>query len=217
VNIAVNGTLMRGLELEPNLVNLGAVFVHESFTERKYRLFSIDDAHPGMIRVPVSGLEKDLPVSVAVEIWCVRADRLATLLTNEPPGLSIGKIMLNDGKTEVLGVLAEPALIVGKKDISDYPGGGVANFRHYIIQEGMRMIDQVLADEPKLNEVETIRAFRTAAETQVQDGNLRGAIELLTFAIRKLGLKNRLFQNIPVLPISSIEHVLDILSRSRVT
>ena len=29
VLIAVNGTLMRGLELEPNLVNLGATFVRE--------------------------------------------------------------------------------------------------------------------------------------------------------------------------------------------
>ena len=33
VLLAVNGTLMRGLELEPNLVNLGATFVREDRTE----------------------------------------------------------------------------------------------------------------------------------------------------------------------------------------
>jgi hypothetical protein len=37
VLIAVNGTLMRGLELEPNLVNLGATFVREDQTEPAYR------------------------------------------------------------------------------------------------------------------------------------------------------------------------------------
>ncbi len=56
VNIGVNGTLMRGLELETNLVNLRAKFVREDYTERTYRLFSIDDIYPGMVRIPPSGL-----------------------------------------------------------------------------------------------------------------------------------------------------------------
>ena len=41
VNIGVNGTLMRGLELETNLVSLRAKFVREDYTERAYRLFAI--------------------------------------------------------------------------------------------------------------------------------------------------------------------------------
>jgi hypothetical protein len=209
VEIAVNGTLMRGLELEPNLANLGAKFLREDYTESAYRLFSIDDMHPGMVRLPAFGLEKVHPVSVAVEIWCVPASGVATLLGKEPPGLSIGKIKLKDGTTEVLGVLAEPALIVGKKDISDFPGAGIASFRAYIIHEGMRIIDEALSQEPNLNESElgTVQTFRNAAGLLSKSGKPRGAIDLLNCAVKKLALTNRLFQNIPVGPASSFQLV----------
>lgn len=217
VDIAVNGTLMRGLELEPNLVNLGAKFVREDYTETVYRLYSIDDMHPGMVRVPASGLEKVIPVSVAVEIWCVPASGVATLLGKEPPGLSIGKIKLKDGKTEVLGVLAEPALIVGKKDISDFPGDGIANFRDYMIHEGMRIIDEALRQTPNLTEDElaTLQTFRNAAGLFSKQGKLRGAVDLLNYAVKKLGLTNRLFQNIPVGSTTSFQLVRNMLSNSK--
>jgi hypothetical protein len=39
----------------------------------------------------------------------------------EPPGLCVGKIELDDG-TEVLGVLAEPALVYGQPEITEYGG-----------------------------------------------------------------------------------------------
>jgi len=45
----VNGTLMRGLGLHANLE--GARFLGEHATEPIYRLFSIDDLHPGMVEV----------------------------------------------------------------------------------------------------------------------------------------------------------------------
>jgi glutamine phosphoribosylpyrophosphate amidotransferase len=35
--LAVNGTLMRGLELENNLKEVGAFFIKESKTEKAYR------------------------------------------------------------------------------------------------------------------------------------------------------------------------------------
>ena len=53
--LAVNGTLMRGLELNPNLLAVGATFVREDATEPCYRLWSIDDRHPAMIRTPGEG------------------------------------------------------------------------------------------------------------------------------------------------------------------
>ena len=37
VLLAVNGTLMRGLELEKNLLDVGAVFRYEAKTRRCYR------------------------------------------------------------------------------------------------------------------------------------------------------------------------------------
>ena len=49
--LAVNGTLMRGLALNPNLVAAGATFVRETTTAATYRLWSIDDRHPAMMRV----------------------------------------------------------------------------------------------------------------------------------------------------------------------
>jgi uncharacterized membrane protein YphA (DoxX/SURF4 family) len=65
IHLAVNGTLMRGLELNANLLVAGAEFVREDRTEAAYRLFSIEDRHPGMFRVCGGGAE------VAVEIWAV--------------------------------------------------------------------------------------------------------------------------------------------------
>src|SRR5262245_62626406 len=115
VLLAVNGTLMRGLELNPNLLAVNATFVREAATEPAYRLWSINDRHPGMIRVSSGG------VAVAVEVWSVPADGLASILLKEPPGLSIGKVRLEDG-TEVLGVLAEPVLCQSQKEITSFGG-----------------------------------------------------------------------------------------------
>ena len=37
--LAVNGTLMRGLELNPNMLAVGATFVREDETDACYRLW----------------------------------------------------------------------------------------------------------------------------------------------------------------------------------
>lgn len=115
VLLAVNGTLMRGLELNPNLLAAGAIFVRETMTEPAYRLWSVNDRHPAMMRVKSGG------VAVAVEIWAVPPAGLAEILLKEPPGLSIGKVRLSDG-SEVLGVLGEPALCDGQKEITSFGG-----------------------------------------------------------------------------------------------
>jgi len=113
--LAVNGTLMRGLELNPNLLAVGATFVREDRTVPAYRLFSINDRHPGMYRVAADG------VSVAVEVWSVPNGGLAEILIKEPAGLSIGKVSLVSGE-ETLGVLAEPILCAGQREISEFGG-----------------------------------------------------------------------------------------------
>ncbi len=113
VLLAVNGTLMRGLELNANLLSVGAGFVRESTTEPCYRLWSIGDRHPAMLRVSTGG------VSVALEVWSVPSEGLASILLKEPPGLSIGKVRLSDGE-EVLGVLGEPILCEGQLEITHF-------------------------------------------------------------------------------------------------
>ena len=115
VLLAVNGTLMRGLELNANLVNAGAVFVAEATTAPEYRLWSIGDRHPAMMRI------RDGGQAIAVEIWSVPAAGLASILLAEPAGLSIGKVALDDGR-EVLGVLGEPWLCEGCTEITAYGG-----------------------------------------------------------------------------------------------
>jgi hypothetical protein len=113
--LAVNGTLMRGLELNSNLVSAGATFVREDRTEPCYRVWSIDDRHPAMLRTPGEG------AAVAVEVWDVPLQGLAKVLQSEPPGLCIGKVKLGDG-TVVLGVLGEPFVCEGRREITEYGG-----------------------------------------------------------------------------------------------
>jgi hypothetical protein len=115
VELAVNGTLMRGLELNANMTNAGATFVRDTTTAPTYRLWSIDDRHPAMIRVASHGR------AIAVEIWAMPPEGLATILVQEPPGLCIGKVRLADGE-EVLGVLGEPLLVEGQRDITGHGG-----------------------------------------------------------------------------------------------
>jgi hypothetical protein len=115
IHLAVNGTLMQGLELNSNLLNVGATFVQETETAPIYRLWSIDDRHPAMMRVAEGGR------AIALEIWAVPPAGLANVLMQEPPGLAIGKVLLNNGET-VLGVLGEPFLCEDQREITQWGG-----------------------------------------------------------------------------------------------
>ena len=115
ISLAVNGTLMRGLELNGNLLAAGGRFLRETLTAPEYRLWSIDDRHPAMLRVRRGG------VAIACEVWSVPAAALASILLAEPAGLCIGKVRLADGD-EALGVLGEPILCEGRRDITDFGG-----------------------------------------------------------------------------------------------
>ncbi len=124
IELAVNGTLMRGLELNRSLVEAGARFLCETTTAPAYRLFSIEDRHPAMIRVAAAG------AAVAVEVWAVPPEGIAAILQREPPGLCIGKVRLADGR-EVLGVLGEPLLCEGQREITAFGG-----WRAYLAARG---------------------------------------------------------------------------------
>ncbi len=119
IEFAVNGTLMRGLELNDNLQKVGAVFVREDLTAPIYRLWSIGDRHPAMLRVGEQ--DQSMGKAIALEVWSVSADALGTILLSEPAGLAIGKVLLADGQ-EVLGVLGEPFLCETQLEITEYGG-----------------------------------------------------------------------------------------------
>lgn len=120
MELAVNGTLMLGLELNKNLIEVGAVFLEEAKTRGIYRLYSINDRHPAMYRVSDDGAE------ISVEIWDIDDAGLISVLTKEPPGLCIGKVELNDGRL-ILGVLGEEILCKEMREITEYGG-----WREYI-------------------------------------------------------------------------------------
>ena len=113
--LAVNGTLMRGLELNANLLAAGATFVREARTAPVYRLWSIGDRHPAMLRVATNG------AAIAVEVWDVPPAGIADVLVKEPAGLAIGKVRLDDG-SETLGVLGEMTLVDGQREITVHGG-----------------------------------------------------------------------------------------------
>lgn len=113
--LAVNGTLMRGLALNPNLLAVDAVFVRETTTEPSYRLWSVNDGYPAMVRVRSGGR------AVALEIWSVPGEAVASILENEPDGLTIGKVRLADGSV-VLGVVGESAVCEGQREITSFGG-----------------------------------------------------------------------------------------------
>jgi len=106
---------MLGLELNNNLLAVGATFVREATTEPTYRLWSIDDRYPAMLRVREGGS------AIAVEVWKVPSAGLATILLQEPPGLCVGKVHLSDGEV-VLGVLGEPILCENRHEITQWGG-----------------------------------------------------------------------------------------------
>ena len=114
VLLAVNGTLMRDFKLHKNLKEVKATFVKESQTEKGYRLYSINDQYPAMIK------DED-GESIAVEVYELTTDAMEKVLAKEPEGLSIEPIKLIDDQ-EVFGVVGSPEIIEGQKDITSFKG-----------------------------------------------------------------------------------------------
>jgi gamma-glutamylcyclotransferase (GGCT)/AIG2-like uncharacterized protein YtfP len=108
----VNGTLMRGLALHGNLA--GAEFLGKTRTAPIYRLYSIDDRHPGMFEVTDGG------VAVAGEVYRVSDEVWRRVEAGEPPDLYRGIVRLADAR-EISGILYPRELAEGRhRDISAY-------------------------------------------------------------------------------------------------
>ena len=99
LNLFVNGTLMRGFELHENLKD--AKFVGEFSTAPLYRLYSINDIHPGMFELEPG---EHGGVSIAGEIYKLTEDIWSRVEAGEPPNLYKGPIKLLQGQS-VDGIL----------------------------------------------------------------------------------------------------------------
>jgi len=111
--IFFNGTVMRG---EPDHENLaGAEFLEEARTAEEYRLYSIDDRYPAMVRVERDG------VTVPGELYGVPRSLWGKIEESEPPGLRRDWVELSDGRA-VYGMVGSHELTEGARDISDFGG-----------------------------------------------------------------------------------------------
>lgn len=120
--LAVNGTLMRGFELNQSLVELGGKYVAEARTAPFYRLWNVGNLYPAMLRDTQRGAE------ISIELWEIPDIQLAPLIEKEPPGLTLGRITLENGRT-VLGILAEPYITANCEEITRYGG-----WREYLLK-----------------------------------------------------------------------------------
>jgi gamma-glutamylcyclotransferase (GGCT)/AIG2-like uncharacterized protein YtfP len=119
LELFVNGTLMRGLGLHKNLD--GAEFLGEFTTEPCYRLYSIDDIHPGMFKVAEGG------VAVKGEMYRMSDEIWRSVEDGEPPHLYCGPVQLDNGET-VNGILFPQDIAeANHADISEY-----GDWRKYI-------------------------------------------------------------------------------------
>jgi hypothetical protein len=126
VLLAVNGGLMRGLTANGRMVAAGATYVREVTTAPGYRLWSVRDEYPAMLRaIGVTGSR------IAMEEWSVTPAGVLQIYRGEPPELSLGWVELDDG-TRVLGVLGEAAVVEGQREITRFGG-----WRSYTQAEGI--------------------------------------------------------------------------------
>lgn len=122
VGLVVNGGLMRGMRSESRMRAAGALFLRDVVTAPAYRLWSILDRHPGMIRFASGG------AAIEAELYAVPRATFPQVVEEEAPGLSVGRVLLEDG-TSPLGVIIEPWRVEGMTEITAH-GGWRAYVRH---------------------------------------------------------------------------------------
>lgn len=127
--IAVVGAHLTGFPLNKDLVSRGGRLEVSTKTAAMYRLHELDSAEagpkkPGLERVTCPGRGQQ----VAVEVWQLPCQALASFMATIPPPLAIGSIELDDGRW-VHGFVCEPIGLLGARDITHF-GGWRAYVQH---------------------------------------------------------------------------------------
>jgi allophanate hydrolase len=116
--VAVVGAHLRGLPLNPQLLDRGATLRAVTTTAPSYRLYELPHTtprKPGLLRVAEGGQ------AIVVEVWDVPLAEAGAFLAGVPSPLSLGTIELVDG-SHVHGFLCEPFALQGATDISRFGG-----------------------------------------------------------------------------------------------
>ncbi len=106
------GAHMAGLPLNTQIKSLGGRFLRTAQTVPDYRLFVLG-SRPGMVR-SANG------AAIAGEVWALPVAAVGALLTQVPPPLGFGTVVLDDGPC--LGFLAEAACVADGIDITHLGG-----------------------------------------------------------------------------------------------
>jgi allophanate hydrolase len=119
IALAVVGAHLSGMPLNGELRALGGRLLETRKTSPDYRLYTLADAEPpkpGLIRTG-----NGEGAAIEVEIWALPAEGFGRFVAAVPPPLSIGTIVLDDGRS-VKGFLVEPQGVAGARDISSFGG-----------------------------------------------------------------------------------------------
>jgi allophanate hydrolase len=123
IAVAVVGAHLSGMPLNAELRSFGARFLERTATAARYRLFVLTDTappKPGLLRVEAEGGVNG-GAAIEVEVWAMPADNFGRFVAAVPPPLSIGTLILADGRG-VQGFLVEAAATRGARDISGFGG-----------------------------------------------------------------------------------------------
>ena len=119
IEIACVGAHMSGLPLNPELTDLGGIFLRRARTAASYKLFALAGGavpRPGLLRVaPEDGHEIEL------EVWALPAEGFARFVAAIPSPLGLATLHLADG-TRPKGFAVEMAGLAQAMDISRYGG-----------------------------------------------------------------------------------------------
>jgi allophanate hydrolase len=121
--LVVVGAHLSGLDLNTQLLGLGATFVRAVPTAPLYRLYALPGdgvRRPGLLRVGDAG------AAIATEVWELDHAALGTLMTTVPPPLAIGTVTLADDE-QVTGFVCEGYAATGALDVTEFGG-----WREYI-------------------------------------------------------------------------------------
>lgn len=117
--LAVVGAHLSGQPLNGQLTSRGARLVRTTRTAPDYRFFALPGGalpKPGLIRV-----EPGRGAGIEVEVWESDEAAFGSFMSDVPPPLAIGTLVLDDGSA-VKGFLCEPLAVEGARDIGSFGG-----------------------------------------------------------------------------------------------
>lgn len=117
--LAVVGAHLSGMPLNRELRAMGAQYCETTSTSDDYRLYALPGSappKPGLLRVGIGRGR-----AIELELWAMAPEAFGRFVAAVPPPLSIGSILLRDGRSHK-GFLVEAEAVREARDISEFGG-----------------------------------------------------------------------------------------------